>query len=237
MAGTVEHKSLREKVMEGMSNEEICDVLLSLMNRALRGETVGSEPENIILDTDNLIINILEPDDLNLLMMPPEVIRAAVQGRSFPRDKDQHWFFLGMLAYYMYYKTDYYLQNNLDRYSNISGTACMIQENRADRIPFRQAVCRMTAANPQERRQGLALFLQYLAENLTSSAVVQFFCDGRMVGTKNMLMRRDVENLLPSGSVCFQNVVYRPRISPVCILYRPGRHTYHIEVTRINERI
>ena len=236
-------QSLQDKTLSGISDEDKCDILLSLINRVDLGKPVGFDPTEILLDEDNLILdrpasNPQPPNEenWNLLMMPPEFIRNVLSGRRPVMDAPRNWFLLGMLAYYMYYGTDYYQQNDvsvLDIEQHIRRRTSVIQANEARNIPFSNAVEKMTAVNPSLREQGIAAFLQYLTVHMPGTIRVRFLCEGRVVGEREInSMREDVEDLEPSGQIFLNGVRYRPAVSPIRVLYRPGRHSLNVELTR-----
>ena len=68
---------------------------------------------------------------------------------------------------------------------------------------------------------------------MPGSIRVRFVCEGRNVGEREIhSMREDVEDLEPSGQILLNGVRYRPVISPIRVLYRPGRHSLNVELTR-----
>lgn len=237
-------QSLREKTLSGLSNEEKCDILLSLINRVDRGEYVGFEPEDILLDDDNLIIDSstsnagsADEENRNLLLTPPEFIRDVSAGRNPVMEPPQSWFLLGMIAYYMYYKKNYYLQNDvsvLDIEQHIRHRQTVIQPNEARNIPFATAVAQMTAVNPAAREAGISAFLQYLSERMPCTIHIRFLCEGRVVAERDVgPIQEDVEDLEPSGQFLLNGVRYYPVTSPISVLYRPGRHSLNVELTRL----
>lgn len=238
-------QSLQEKTFSGLSDEEKCDILLSLINCVDLGVPVGFDPAEILLDEDNLILDHpapnrepLEEESWNLLMMPPEVIRRVLAGGKAVMGVPQSWFLLGMIAYYMYYRTDYYFQNDvsiLDMERHIRQRTSVIQANEARNIPFADAVAKMTAVSPAAREEGISAFLHYLPEHMPGTMQVRFLCDGHIVGERNLeSMREDVEDLEPSGQILLNGVWYCPVTSPIRVLYRPGQHSINVELARLS---
>lgn len=257
-------QSLQEKTLAGLSDEEKCDILLSLINRVDLGRPVGFDPAEILLDEDNLILDppaqneesrnpLMLPSESvrhvltggnaveesrNLLMLPPELIRNVLAGGNAVMNAPQSWFLLGMIAYYMYYRTDYYAQNDvsiLDIDRHIRQRTSVIQANEAQNIPFADAVAKMTAVSPAAREEGISAFLQYLPEHMPGTIRVRFLCDGRIVGERDVeSMREDVEDLEPSGRILLNGVWYRPVTSPIRVLYRPGRHSLNVDLARLS---
>ena len=234
-------QSLQEKTLAGLSDEEKCDILLSLINCVDLGRPVGFDPAEILLDEDNLILDppAQNEESRNLLMLPPEFIRNVLAGGNAVMDAPQSWFLLGMIAYYMYYQTDYYLQNDvsiLDIERHTRRRTSVIQANEAQNIPFADAVAKMTAVNPSAREEGISAFLQYLPEHMPGTIRVRFLCDGRIVGERDVeSMREDVEDLEPSGRILLNGVWYRPVTFPIRVLYRPGRHSLNVELARLSQ--
>ena len=227
-------KSLREKVAAGFREEEKCDVILTLANLIEDGKFIGNCPEQIFLDDDNHLADVRTGEAVNLAYWPPEVIREGLRPGA---GKPQQWFLLGMLAYYIYYQTDYYTQNRvrlleLDRY--IAKRKYVILPQEAGAIPFGRAVSQMTAVDPEKRALGLRSFLGYLSEQVEGSAEIRFTFDGAELGRSVRRLKRDIEDLCPSGCVLrFGGKIYVPKTQPVEIPYRPGVHTYNVPLQQL----
>lgn len=227
-------KSLREKVVAGFQEEEKCDVILTLANLIEDGKFIGNCPEQIFLDDDNHLTDVHAGETVNLAYWPPEVIREGLRPGA---GKPQQWFLLGMLAYYIYYQTDYYTQNRvrlLELDQHIAGRKYVILPQEAGAIPFGRAVSQMTAVDPEERALGLRSFLGYLSEQVEGSAEIRFTFGGAELGRSIRRLKGDIEDLCPSGSVLrFGGKIYVPETQPVEIPYRPGAHAYDVPLRQL----
>ena len=230
-------KSLWAKVRDGLSEEERCDVLLSLIGRIEDGQEFGDGPETILLDKDNRVrIARVRQGGAELLFQAPEVIRGLQEGIPVEPGPEQGWFTLGMLAYFVYCGADYYSDHQirlLESQEHLFGKRCVISPMEAARIPFGKAVSQLTAVEPGGRVQGLTAFLTYLSEQMPETANIRYIYAGRTVYEEERILRQDIEDLVPGGTITLSGTVYRTAASgPVQSPYRPGTHRYDVEVTR-----
>lgn len=228
-------KSLWAKVGEGLSEEERCDILLSLVGLIEDGQDIGNGPEDILLDADNVVqIARLRQSGKDLLFQAPEVILGTQEGRSPEASPEQKWFMLGMLAYFVYYGTDYYTDHQiriLESKEQPFTRSHVISPAEAARIPFGKAVSQLTAVGIGERVQGLASFLAYLSEQMPETAKIRYLCGGQTVFEEERILYQDIENLAPDGVLTLNGTAYR-MASPeaIQIPYRPGTHQYNVKV-------
>lgn len=230
-------RSLREKAAV-LTEEERCDILLSLLRRIRAGLSIGCGPEDIFLDDDNAIHITRAGLNMNLALWPPELIRDARRGQLPACGSEQLLFLLGMIAYFLYYGTDYYTQNKvrlLELEPFVSRRQYVINPAEACMIPFGRAVSQFTAVDPGQRERGAQLFWAYLADQMPQRAMIRFLCGGAVLGTRRCLLRRDEEDLIPGGRVCVNGTVFQTVPVKIRILYRPGEHQYDV-VLRRDER-
>lgn len=229
--------TLREKVMSGMSTEDKCDILCSLIDLVMQNQNIGSDPDGILLDEDNHVTIQHLGDAANLTMLAPEVLKAVFNGEPLPEIGQEHaWFTLGMLAYFLFYQEEYYEKNNIqltDLDAVLEGRNFMIRPNEAGGIPFGQAVSQLTALDPKARGKGVLGFTKYLKDNMPGTANISYLCQGREVGTESRRVLSVIHNLVPGGSVTFNGMRYQLITQPVTIPYRPGVHSYSIEVKEL----
>lgn len=225
-------KSLWMKAGE-LSEEERCDILLSLAGLIEDGQSIGNGPEDILLDGDNQVqIARIRQSGRDLLFQAPELIWQP--GGSPKPGREQAWFMLGMLAYYIYCGADYYSDRQirvLESQEQLFSKRYVISVGEVTRIPFGKAVSQLTAMEPGERVQGLAALLAYLSEQMPETAKIRYLCGGRTVHEEERILSQDIENLTPGGRISLNGTVYRTASSgPVQIPYRPGTHRYDVEV-------
>lgn len=223
-------KSLREKAAV-MTAEERCDVLLSLSRRIEAGLSIGCGPEEILLDDDNAIHTARMGSNMNLALWPPETIRAMCTGHLPDCGPPQLYFLLGMIAYFLYYGTDYYTRNGirlLELEQFISRRQYVINPAEAGTILFGRAVSQLTAVDPSSRERGIKLFSAYLTDQMPEQAVIRFVYEGKVLGTHRRLLRRDEEDLVPGGRLTVNGMVFRTVSPKVWIPYRPGVHQYDV---------
>lgn len=217
-----------------LSEEERCDILLSLAGLIEDGQNIGNGPEDILLDTDNRVqIARVRQSGRDLLFQAPELIRQ--QGETPEPGPEQAWFMLGMLAYFIYCGADYYSDRQLrvlEAQEQLFRKRYVISPAEAARIPFGKAVSQLTAMESGERVQGLAAFLAYLSEQMPETAKIRYLCAGRVVHEEERILSQDIEDLAPGGRISLNGTIYRTA-SPeqVQIPYRPGTHRYDVEVT------
>ena len=226
--------ALREKVLAGMAEEERLDVLFQLLCLIEDGRAIGNTPEEIQLEEDNRVKITRRTGAANLAFWPPEVIRAAREGRTLSTGKEQAWYLLGMLAYFVYHQTDYYTQRglfalDLDAYT--AGRRSVIQPEEAAKMPpaLAEAVSCLTAVEPGGRVRGVAKLVNYLGREAPGTAEIRFIRDGKTAAVRHITLTRDLEDLTPGGTVELDGVscaVESPQ--PVRIPYRPGSHVYQV---------
>lgn len=229
-------KSLLEKTMEGAAEEEKCDILFSLANLIDESRFIGNSPKEVLLDREGTPLESRAKPGGNLAFWPPEAIRS---GLPLKPDKPHQWFLLGMFAYFLYYKTDYYSRKGLtalELAEHADRRSCVIMPEDTGEIPFGRAVSQLTAVDPGKREEGLVSFLKYLAEKMPETAEIRYTCGGRVVGAETRtLSGRSIENLHPTGVVTLGGESYVPVTQPVQIPYRPGRHRYEVPVGQFSE--
>ena len=229
-------KSLLEKTMEGAAEEEKCDILFSLANLIDESRFIGNSPKEVLLDREGTPLESRAKPGGNLAFWPPEAIRS---GLPLKPDKPHQWFLLGMFAYFLYYKTDYYSRKGLtalELTEHAGRRSCVIMPGDTGEIPFGRAVSQLTAVDPGKREEGLVSFLKYLAEKMPETAEILYTCGGRVVGAETRtLSGRSIENLHPTGVVTLGRKSYVPLTQPVQIPYRPGRHRYEVPVREFSE--
>lgn len=228
-------KTLWAKAGEGLTEEERCDILLSLAGLIEDGQDIGNGPEDILLDGDNGVqLARLRQSGGDLLFQAPEVLLAAREGRSLEPEQEQKWFTLGMLAYFMYYGTDYYTDHRLrllEAWDQLFARRNFISPADAARIPFGKAVSDLTAVEPGERVQGLSAFLAYLSEQMPETAKIRYLCGEQTICEEERTLNQDIENLIPDGFFTLNGTMYwTNRSGAVQIPYRPGTHRYDVQV-------
>lgn len=218
-----------------LSEEERCDVLLSLAGLIEDGQNIGNGPEDILLDRDNRVqIARVRQSGRDLLFQAPELIQR--QGEETPAPSpEQAWFMLGMLAYFIYCGTDYYSDRQirvLESQEQLFSKRWVISPSEVAQIPFGNAVCQLTAVEPRERVQGLAAFLAYLSEQMPETAKIRYLCGSQVVYEEERILSQDIEDLAPGGRISLNGTIYRTASSgQVQIPYRPGTHRYDVAVT------
>lgn len=229
-------KSLWAKAGEGLPEEERCDILLSLVGLIEDGKDIGNGPEDILLDGDNEVqIARLRQSGKDLIFQAPEVIWGTQEGHSPEAAPDQKWFTLGMLAYFMYYGTDYYTDHQirlLESQEQLFTRRYIISPPDAARIPFGKAVSQLTAVDGGERVQGLTAFLAYLSEQMPETAKIRYLCGEQTVYEEERILYQDIDDLAPGGMLTLNGTAYRTVLSGgIQIPYRPGTHRYDVKVT------
>lgn len=229
-------KSLWAKVGEGLSEEERCDILLSLVGLIEDGKDIGNGPEDILLDEDNGVqIARLRQSGKDLIFQALEVILEVQEGHAPEVTLEQKWFTLGMLAYFMYYGTDYYTDHQiriLESQEQLFTRCHIISPADAARIPFGKAVSQLTAVDMEERVQGLTAFLTYLSEQMPETAKICYLCGEQTVYEEERILYQDIDNLAPGGTLTLNGTAYLTVLSEeVQIPYRPGTHRYDVKVT------
>ena len=217
-----------------MSDEDKCDVLFSLIGIIEDNNDFGSDPDEIWLEDDNAVSVFRAKNAENLAYYPPEVIEARLAETVIDIDRRTWgWFFLGMLAYRMYYNTDYYTKQRigvLDEPSpSRSHRAYVIQQSETGGIPFGRAVSLLTAVSPEDRQAGVAELLVYLTEHMPETAVISFICDGDTVKTEERKINRDLVLSDIDSKVSANGKSYRI-VEATTIPYRPGRHSYEVRI-------
>lgn len=225
-------KSLREKVQAGMTEEERCDVLFQMVNRIEENKPIGGSPEEVWLDEESGMIQYRRQGRIpNMLFCPPEVTEDPLTVIG----KQQRWFTLGMHAYYMYRKTDYYTWGNTAVLAPLPVRSCIITPEDAKEIPFGRAVSALTAIDPARRVEGLKGFLLYLRERVKGMAEIHYLYNGRMVGRQTKELSEDIEDLWPRGFL-ISGTRYVLKNRPQRIPYRPGTHICNVEVEPVEKQ-
>lgn len=220
-----QYKNLREKVQAGLQLEEQCDILFSMVKRIEEGEPIGNYPEEVLLDEDNCLRIERKDGPQNLVFSPPEM-RTGVPAAA---QKPQRWFALGMYAYYMYYREDFYTRTRSAVLAP-RNVPYVIQPGDVSEIPYGTAVSLLTAAaDVNQRVEGLKAFLTYLHEKMPGTANIWYVINGKEIGKQTKHLREDIEDLCPNG-INIKGMHYDLAARPVCIPYRPGTHTYRVEV-------
>lgn len=235
MNGTMRLSELRP---EGTSHEEKCDILFQLLELARNGGEMGADPSEILLRDGDVEI-LRAPGPLNLLFMPPEIIRACASGASVSMGLNQKLFLIGMFAYYLYYGEDYYARNRVSPLDNEifqADRASVIPSGEALEIPFCARVSAMTSINERKREDGARQFEAYCDWEFPKKAEIHFMCEGREIRVQTYpLTRENYKNLFPKPYLFLQGEKYM-LASPLNIRYRPGTRRYEAQVSRTRRR-
>ena len=202
--------TLREKASSGMTEEERCDTLFSLLSLIEDGGSIGSGPEEILMDNDGRICISRLNCGANLALQAPEVVLGRLQGEP---GKPQAMFMLGMLAYFLCCKEDYYVhtgQDALGVLTHLDARECVISPQDAANIPYGDAVSLLTAVSPENRSQGVAAFLRFLTEHMPEAAIIRYVCQNRELYRKCIHLTRDNPDLIPDGTLSINGTAYRP---------------------------
>lgn len=219
--------SLKEKVEKNfITNEEILDIGVSLcMLIANNSCNAILSPENIIVLKQNEV-EIIEGKFDNLVFAAPEVIFEEKIN-----NQDAQWFSFGLILYYMLTKKDYYLNNSklvLSIPKMKFNQKSLVLSDELKGFPLADIVEKLTAWNPEERKRGVTLFVDYMS-TIESEYEIGFYtgedCIKTMIGTNKDSFDITTTELIYGKEEKLYHVV-----SNVHIPYRPGKHKYKVEV-------
>lgn len=212
---------------DGASYEDKCDVLYQLVDFAMTGQKIGSDPSELFINGDNSIEVVLSSDGNNLAWLAPEVINGSLTSVG----PYQKLYTIGLLAYWLYTGQDYYAHSDIDAMSLPSDMTHIIGSADVDFIDFGDALVHWTSIDATARTVGNDLFCRYLASSIPSTVDISYVCNDTVVykETRNVttiLIVKEGDTVKSEGGKW--QVSKRMRIPA-----RPGIRAYSVPVTEV----
>lgn len=228
--------SLAECVKSGLSDEQKCDILYQLLDRALEDGNMPADAYAISVDSDNTILWQEQETDRqmqhNATLWPPEMIQAMRDGRTVELGQNQKFYIAGMLGYFISNGRDWFEDHdmasvNVEGYANRPN---VIQESEVRWPGFEEVIAQLSATDPELRDGKNRNFVQTAYTRFPSVNELIFQCDGSEVFRKSVHLRED---MTLTGKTLMLNGVQFQTAGEKTISARPGTHSYRIEVSRI----
>lgn len=225
---------LLERIRLGLTDEQKCDILYQLLDRATEDGRMPDDAAAIEVGEDCTIQwNEAGQRRSNMALWPPEIISVIRSGRTEEFKKEQKFYIAGMLGYLMSNGKDWFEEHSVaaidvDQYTS---NPFVIQDSDVRWSAATQVIAQLSAVDPNMRERGVEAFVAYAYDAFPSANDLTYICDGSVVGTEHVTLQEDLE--LSGKIVTLQGTSYRVGSSPV-IAARPGRHAYSIPVTKIS---
>jgi len=254
MAELTTLRSLRAKgAMEDTVLYDIAKTLMELI--AASKAPVPLSPDTVSVDKDGLAV-IPRPRDPgqgggvhapDLSFASPEVIFLGQKA-----EQTDHFFSLGLLMAWMKSGKALYEQPggafayaparqgsfSQGLVSSLRGKDASADAAALVSDPALSAIIRgLTDSIPARRHDGARALLEHLVKNMPGEATVNFVCRGKVVASRTESdMRMDIDDMLQGQMIyAADGLKYLPA-AMVRIPYRPGKHTYAIEVWPVTEK-
>ena len=218
----------------GASFEDKCDVLMQLVTLAVSNSPVGNDPSEVFVGADNLVRVERASGTPNLAWQAPEILQASGSDPLASAGSNQRIFTVGLMGYWLLTGADYYAKNKIDALglgSNVHRRSNVITEGRVAHVRMGPALVAWTSVDPTKRMGGMDFFFTYLADYVTGTVRLSYVCRGTVVHVETR-ESHGVTNLNEGDVISAADGSYRVKASRA-IPYRPGTHSYKIEVTRV----
>jgi len=238
-----------------MEDVVLYDIAKSLMQLILEDKVlVALSPDTVAVDENGLPV-LSQPvspkrgalsEAADLSFASPEVIFGAQAAQ-----KTDHLFSLGLLMAWMKSGKTLYAQTpggamayaparqgsfSQGLVSSLRGRDAASDASALVSDPAMAQIIRgLTDSVPQRRHDGARALLEYLVKHLPGEATVNFLCRGKLVASRTETLRMDIDDMLQGQPIyAADGLKYLPAV-PVHIPYRPGKHTYTIEVWPVGQ--
>lgn len=225
--------NLLKQIRLGLTDEQKCDILYQLLDRATENGTMPDDPAAIEVGEDCTIRwDEAGHRQRNMALWPPELISTIRNGGTVEFRKEQKFYIAGMLGYLMSNGRDWFEEHSIAsvdvaRYAN---NPFVIQDSDVQWQNFAEAIAQLSSVDPAGREEGVIAFVECAYDSFPSVNEITYVCDGAAVGTEQLTLQEDLQ--LSGKAVKFQDSSYRVETYPV-VAARPGKHAYRIPVTKV----
>ena len=223
---------LSDRIRLGLTDEQKCDILYQLLDRATEDGSMPDDAAAIEVDQDCTIKwDAAGQHRRNMALWPPELI-SVIRSRQKEFKKEQKFYIAGMLGYLMSNGKDWFEEHSVPSICTqmYAYDLYVIQASDVRWSALAYVIAQLTAVDPARRKSGVEAFVAYAYDAFPSVNEIRYVCEGRVVGTERVTLTEDLQ---PTGKIVkFQGMTYRVNSSPV-IAARPGRHAYNVPVTKI----
>ena len=231
------------------------DIAKSLMQLMMEDKVrVALSPDTVAVDEQGLVVlsQPVEPkrgsltEAADLSFASPEVI---FQGRA--TEKTDHLFSLGLLMAWMKSGKTLYEQFPGGALAYAPARQGSFSQGLVSSLRGRDAACDaaalvtdpalsaiirgLTDGMPSRRHDGARALLEHLVKHMPGEATVNFVCRGKIVATRQETLRMDIDDLLQGQPIYTSDGLKYLPAALVSIPYRPGSHTYAIEVWPVGQ--
>ena len=212
--------------------EEIADVLFCLCNAFEEGTLIQAAPGNIAVGEDGTV-SVTADADKNIYYAAPEV----VLGKS-GADKNSGWFTMGLLTYFVINGCSYYeanginivnLQDQIGKRESFIKTKRFVEGEEDILGLLYLAMGKFTSWKPDVRCEGVPVLLKAIRQ-YTSTAVIEYTCNGRVVSTESRCFDPPSLMIAVGNRVTDEGGAAYLVKADSKIPFRPGTHKYTVEV-------
>lgn len=243
--------TLRTLCAQGALQDTVLyDIAKSLMQLILEDKIrMALSPDTVAVDGDGLVV-LSQPAPSNR----GEVVKAQDLSFSSPEvifqnkaaDKTDHLFSLGLIMAWMKSGKNLYAQSSGGVFAYAPAQQGSFSQGLVSSLRGRDAAAdasalvsdaalsaiirSLTDSIPQRRHDGARALLEHLVKNMPGEAKVNFVHRGRIIASRTETLRMDIDDMLQGQPIYASDGLKYVPAAMVHIPYRPGSHTYTIDV-------